>query len=201
MTEYNLTPKQKLTLRKIVESLKAGTVKEPLITVITNEGAFIIGIKEKFDRNLRGDLEILCEADLLGFHYNSKGDKLFTVKQKGYNLINGFTISSVSSLNAEQSERNQVFISYSHLDKEWLQRVRIHLKPFERNYKINVWDDTKINTGQDWKNEINNALEKTKVAVLLVSASFLASDFIATDELPPLLNTAAKGGAVIIQLF
>jgi hypothetical protein len=93
MAEYNLTPKQKQLLKTITDSVKMGQVKEPLIAVSTNDGSFIMDIKEKFDRNLLGDLEILCEADLLGFRYNSSGNKIYTVKQSGYNAIdNNFVI-------------------------------------------------------------------------------------------------------------
>jgi hypothetical protein len=97
--------------------------------------------------------------------------------------------------------RNQVFICYSHEDDEWLRRLKIHLKPFERQYHMEVWDDTRIKSGRDWKQEITQALEKTRVAVLLVSADFLASDFIVDAELPSLLASAEAGGTVIMPLI
>ncbi|KKL58031.1 hypothetical protein LCGC14_2229490, partial [marine sediment metagenome] len=50
-----------------------------------------------------------------------------------------------------QSQRNQVFISYSHNDLEWLKRLKTQFKPFERTAVIQVWDDTRIGTGDDWK--------------------------------------------------
>jgi hypothetical protein len=97
--------------------------------------------------------------------------------------------------------RHKVFISYSHQDANWLKRLRIHLKPLERENNINVWDDTRIIPGSNWKDEIRKAIESTKVAVLLVSADFLASEFIATDELPPLLKAAEEDGAVILPFI
>ncbi|PAC33347.1 toll/interleukin-1 receptor domain-containing protein [Flectobacillus sp. BAB-3569] len=92
--------------------------------------------------------------------------------------------------------RNKVFVSYSHLDKEFLTDIQRHFKPFLR--QIDFWDDTKIQPGQKWKDEIRKAISETKVAILLVSTDFLGSDFIASDELPPLLKAAEENGAVIL---
>jgi hypothetical protein len=94
-------------------------------------------------------------------------------------------------------KRDQVFVSYSHKDKASLQRLRVHLKPFEREESIKVWSDQNIRASQKWKDEIKKALQQTAVAILLVSADFLASDFIANEELPHLL-TAAEGEGVLI---
>jgi hypothetical protein len=59
-------------------------------------------------------------------------------------------------------ERNQVFISYSHEDADWLRRLQIMLRPLTRNHTNTVWDDTRINAGSLWREEIYRALATAK---------------------------------------
>jgi hypothetical protein len=107
---------------------------------------------------------------------------------------------SVPAPAAQPSARKGVFISYSHADAEWLERLQKHLKPLQRE-GIEVWDDTRLEAGERWRDEIRDALADAKVAILLISADFLASDFIVTDELPPLLRAAADEGAIILPVI
>jgi hypothetical protein len=71
--------------------------------------------------------------------------------------------------------RGKVFVSYSHRDRKWVDRLLVHLKPLERAGYLDVWEDTRIAPGSNWKEEIDNALRASQIAVLLISADFLAS--------------------------
>jgi hypothetical protein len=68
------------------------------------------------------------------------------------------------------------------------------LKPLERVGKLDIWDDQRIIPGMKWKDEIDAALRQCKIAILLISSEFLASDFILDEELPKMLQAAESGG-------
>ena len=76
----------------------------------------------------------------------------------------------------EAKFRSGIFISYSHDDRDWLDRLRTHLAPYVRGEGLDLWDDTKTAPGTDWAIEIDNAIGRARVAVLLVSPECLASN-------------------------
>lgn len=99
-------------------------------------------------------------------------------------------------------QKNKIFISYSHLDCEWLKKVQTNLKVLKFNeYDFDLWDDTRIKSGDKWKIEIENALSIAGIAILIVSTDFLASDFVRSNELPTILKNAEEKGTKILPLI
>ena len=78
--------------------------------------------------------------------------------------------------------------------------LRKQLKLFE-NKGLDVWSDKNIKPGQEWPVEIDSYLNRARVAVLLVSANFLNSDFIREQELPRLLRAAQLGKVTILPVL
>ena len=97
MANYNLTSRQKEVLQRLVEGVKSGQAREPLIPVITMGDSTIIGIKGTFNHSLQGDLDVLCEADLLTYSLNRQGERFYTIKQTGYDAIENNFIAPVLS--------------------------------------------------------------------------------------------------------
>lgn len=101
----------------------------------------------------------------------------------------------------DMEKKHNIFISYSHKDKLWLDKVTTHLKPLGRYYGIDEWDDQKLRTSDKWKDEITKALDNATIAILLFSPDFMASDFIINNELQPLLENADKKGVKIMPVM
>jgi hypothetical protein len=100
-----------------------------------------------------------------------------------------------------QRIRERIVILSSHKDQDWLQQLKEFLAPAVRAELISEWEDTQIQPGAQWRDEIQTALSTAKVAVLMVSAGFLNSEFITSEELPTLLQEAKDEGLVICPVI
>jgi O-acetyl-ADP-ribose deacetylase (regulator of RNase III) len=99
------------------------------------------------------------------------------------------------------SDRNSVFISYCHRDRELMEEFRTHLAPLAKRGRLEFWVDSKIDAGDSWLEEIDNALDRASVAVMLVSKHFLASNFIMEYEVPYLLDAKQQHGVKLFQVI
>ncbi|NAS89268.1 hypothetical protein C4E24_05960 [ANME-1 cluster archaeon AG-394-G21] len=94
-----------------------------------------------------------------------------------------------------------VFISYSHKDEVWKDRLVTHLGVLQQEGILDIWDDRRIGAGGNCYQKIQEAIAKASVAVLLVSADFLTSKFILSKEIPDLLERRDKEGLRIYPVI
>jgi WD40 repeat protein len=64
---------------------------------------------------------------------------------------------------------------------------------------LEVWNDERTVTGEQWRPTIADAITRSRVALLLVSGSFLASDYIMRRELPALLEYEVRIACVLVR--
>jgi tetratricopeptide (TPR) repeat protein len=97
--------------------------------------------------------------------------------------------------------RKTVFISYSHRDEEWKDRLTSHLSGVLGKSSYELFDDRRIRAGDDWYAEFEKAIDSAAVAILLISADYLSSEFISKDEVPRLLARREAGGLHVLPLI
>ena len=88
------------------------------------------------------------------------------------------SLRSVRTENSESKNKNVIFVSYSHEDREWMDRLASHLAVLQSQDLLTLWDDRRIGAGSMWEHEIKEAIEQSSVAILLITANFLRSKFI-----------------------
>ncbi len=94
-----------------------------------------------------------------------------------------------------------VFLSYSHKDEVWKDRLQTHLRVLEKQGLLETWEDRRIGGGSGWLEDIQEAMERASVAVLLISADFLTSEFILKEEVPRLLQRQRESGLSVLPVI
>lgn len=100
-----------------------------------------------------------------------------------------------------KSNKVKVFFSYSHKDEDYKNGLDIHLSALKRNNKIETWNDHKIIAGQEWDNIIKIELAEADVILLLVSADFIASNYIWEVEIKKAIDRHNQGKAKVIPVY
>ena len=103
------------------------------------------------------------------------------------------------SMISNPDQKKTIFISYSHEDKAFLDKLIPYLNIL-KVHKIKYWFDEKIRTGEDWPFEIRTAIETAHLSICLLSNSFLGSSFIQELEFPA-IQAKQKEGMVLFPVL
>src|SRR5262245_4097372 len=95
----------------------------------------------------------------------------------------------------------RLFVSYSHLDKEWFGKLRPLLKFNTLTTTAYVWHDQELKAGDRWDLEIRAELSQMDVFLCLASNHFLASIYITDVEMPAALQRERDGKTIIVPLL
>ena len=95
----------------------------------------------------------------------------------------------------------KIFLSYARKDEDYKDKLKTHLKPLSRLGKIEIWDDRAIDVGDEWHSEIMNELEDADIILLLISNSFIASDFCYDKQLKRALERHEAKTARVIPII
>ena len=91
----------------------------------------------------------------------------------------------------------KLFISYSHKDETLVSKFISHIAPLKSNGIISEWYDRKIETGEEFQNDIDNNLENADIICLMISDNFLSSNACIQEKTVSLSLRDKKGIRVI----
>jgi hypothetical protein len=104
-------------------------------------------------------------------------------------------VSSVGSFGAVQ-----VFVSYSHQDNFWVQRLMPLLRGLPGS-EVKAWNDKDIGPGEPWDKKIKDALQVMDVFIALVSTNFGVSQYIREVELPEAKRRHDKNEIDVLPVY
>ncbi|WP_437733892.1 SIR2 family protein [Sorangium sp. So ce1335] len=94
----------------------------------------------------------------------------------------------------------RVFFSYASRDEELLSRLEAHMSPLRREGLIAPWHSGKIGAGEDLERAIGEQLESADLILLLVSASYLASEQ-GDAQVARAMERRAAGQAAVVPIL
>ena len=97
-------------------------------------------------------------------------------------------------------EKQRLFISYSHQDKDEPNEFEKHLAPLVNNGLIVNWSDRKIISGKNFQTKIDKHLADADIICLLISSNFLSSDA-CMKEKSDAINLMTKKGISVIPII
>lgn len=100
-----------------------------------------------------------------------------------------------------KNDELKIFISYSHKDKKYKERLVDYLKGIKLTRNIEIWHDGEINAGEDIDKNILNELSSSDIVLLLVSINFINSSYCIENELKKAIERMNKGECVIVPIM
>jgi internalin A len=118
-------------------------------------------------------------------------------------LLTGVDIESPrrrEKVTVNHGDAVRLFYSYSHKDESLRNELETHLKLLHRQGLIEAWHDRKIEAGDEWKQKIDEYLERAAIVLLLISSDFISSDYCYEKEMQSALERHERGEARVIPV-
>jgi hypothetical protein len=107
----------------------------------------------------------------------------------------------VASSPAAGPQPVKVFVSYSQEDLDLVTVLDRHLSALRREGLISLWIDREIGPGQEWREAIDQNINDAAIILLMISSSFIASEYCWDVELRHALERHAAGSARVIPVI
>lgn len=95
----------------------------------------------------------------------------------------------------------KAFISYSHKDEHYFERLKVHLAQMKRENLIDEWTDREIHAGSRLDNVISNALESSELFLALLSPDYIASNYCYEKEFEAAQKMQNEGNLIIVPII
>lgn len=97
--------------------------------------------------------------------------------------------------------KKNILTIYANQDKDVLHYLLLHLQPLAKEFNVSIWSDNPIYPGQQWKPLNQSRLDDADVFLLLLSNSFMYSEFVKQIEFKMVIDRYKEGRATVIPVL
>lgn len=183
---------------------KKNTVKE-LVADNRIPDAFVI-LREELGDNavflLESQWKQLRSDEIIGvLSYAETTQRRNQIAHALLNLADSIGSRPGMGVPVQGKQQFKIFLSYSHKDEDLKEQLDVHFSGLRRSGKIATWNDRKILAGTDWDDTIKEELHSADIILFLISAHFIASDYIWKEEVPLALERQKRKEAVVVPIL
>lgn len=139
------------------------------------------------------------DCDLTGARF--EGAVLDASTQLSYQFQHSLVLHSELENTNSSNEPVKVFFSYSKKDLSIRDDIDEHLGALKHIGLIDVWWDREINPGEPWDDEINLKINESEIILMLVSASYLNSEYCYHTEMVKTIERESRGEVGLIWIL
>lgn len=99
------------------------------------------------------------------------------------------------------NQRIELFCCYAHRDQSFFEELKEYLKPLQRKGLFSLQSDADILPGSNWEEEISRHLNTAQIILLLISPSFIASDYCYDREMVHAMERHFAGTICVIPII
>jgi len=100
-----------------------------------------------------------------------------------------------------QTENLLLFFSYARQDRGLRDKLEEHLSNLKYRGLISTWHIREIGAGEDWQQQVDIHLESAHIILLLISSSFMASQYCYSMEMTRAMERHQQGKARVIPVL
>jgi hypothetical protein len=181
----------KITLAStwIQKPSESGNAKKAcLLSIISNSS---VGSMERMRINSASQTELFVTLHVF----------CYLTQENGSSMENPAMVHHGPTEHLSHPPLKRLFLCYCREDLRSAKRLQVHLAGCQSMHQLAIWDSTRLFPGSSWRSHVSHTLASAQVAVMLVSADFLATPLIVTYELPSLLEAAQTRGTHIFPVI
>jgi cellulose biosynthesis protein BcsQ len=109
--------------------------------------------------------------------------------------------SSNGKVHLSTDYQAKIYISFAGTDFSFVEELKIHLKPLERQGLLQVVEQHRLGSDMMFVDPASELLENSDIIILLASPAYLASDYCFDKEMPAALQRAREGKAILLPVL